>query len=93
MRKATGDHDCRNASGGGRRKRAAECEEQGKLRSAAHWDIPGGPVFSVCGQICDQRINAHSKQAKKVVEIANFEEISELFAGINLLISMGHFFR
>ena len=53
----------------------------------------GGPLFSVCGQICGQGINVHDRQAKKVVEIANFEEISELFAGINLLISMGHYLR
>ena len=54
-------------------------------------DPLGGPLFSVCGQICGQGINVHDGQAKKVVETADFKEILETFTGINLLISMGHY--
>ena len=56
-------------------------------------DFLGGPVFSVCGQTCGQGINVHDRQAKKVEEIADFEEILETFTGINLLIPMGHYLR
>ncbi len=56
-------------------------------------DPLGGPLFSVCGQICGQRITVHDGQAKKVVEIADFEEISETFTGINLLIPMERYLR
>ena len=63
------------------------------MRKSAHQDIPGGPTFSVCGQICGQGINVHDGQAKKVVEIADFEEILETFTDINLLIFMERYLR
>ena len=45
MRKVAGGSDNRDENGGSRRKGAAEGREQGWLRTAAHRDTPGGPVF------------------------------------------------
>ena len=54
---------------------------------------PGEPFFSVCGQICGQRVNVHDGQAKGVAEMAGFWEISSDFAGINPPISMKYYLR
>lgn len=63
------------------------------MRTAAHWDISGGPQFSICGQICAQRENTHDEQEKKVTEVVSFGELSEAFTGMNLRISMERYLR
>ena len=63
------------------------------MRAAAHQDIPGGLVFSVCGQICGQRVNALDRQAKRIAGMAGSGKLSKTFTSINMLSPMEHYLR
>ena len=53
-------------------------EPKGKLNdrepARREREIPGGPVFAVCGQTCGQEVLERKKEPKFVLEMGLFEQ-------------------